>query len=330
MKRPGKNSIYERGIALITVLAISFILLGILIILMAEAYNHMGRALKYNSDARALTIAEYGVQKAIYELEEDLTWAGVTDKPFSRGSYTVIVVNNFTNPDPKGTVPANSIWVKSTGEFANGKFKKTVEVILSYQLIPYAAISDGRLEMRGTNPLTFKLKAIPGFTGKIHSNYNSASLKYDPSYPNFFDMLNVKTLDIDGTTFSSSGTISAACGTDINTAGGTVITSSSLDKSIPPLTYSDVKPAKGLTRLDQYAPPGVTFAGKIRKSAGGDLEALCSTPLGKVWFSVTAPFLPDGMSWNRATSTLKVSGNLKYYNDEDFEIENINLEVDEN
>jgi len=321
----------KRGFALITVLAMSFILLAFGSILMQEAYSHMNHAFRYGCSAEALTIAEYGINRAVYELEQDMNWSGITDEDFAGGKVTVEVSNNFDNPHPSGDVPANSLLVKSTGTVAGGKFEKTVISVLRYQLIPYTAISDGRIVIGGSSDFEFNVNALPGYVSNLHSNYDSTVSEYDSAMPDAFDLTSSAVINADGAFLSTSGTLSASFATEFTGSGGTV--NITPQKEFPELSYSDLKPPPGdLIRLDHKAMGGVAFLGKL-KNDGGVLKAYYSIPfLGDIWIPVVSPtygdFMPDGMNWNGATGTITVSGDKNYYWVGDLELENINVEVD--
>ncbi len=333
MKKSEKKYSSEKGVVLITVLSLSFILLAMGIVLMQEAFYHMGSSVSYTARNDALLIAEYGINRAIYELEEDISWTGMTDTSFGHGKCTVTVDNNFSGTLPKGDVPANSILVTSTGEVEGGR-KKTVVALLTSQLVPYTAISDGRIILEGTNSYTFKANSIPGFEGKFHSNYDANSPSYNPSKPYAFDTSGSNTLDVPGINFSTSGSTSSIFETKVESSQGTVV-SPYAQKDIPAIKYSSIKPKNGLTGIGDNVPAigewlGVEFDGKL-KNDDGTLKAWCKVPLlGHKWLPVTGAVdaLPDGMKWNKNTATLTIEGNRKYYRDGDLSVEGITLNLE--
>ena len=328
-----RKSSSKRGFVLIAILAISFVLLALGSILMGEAFSHMNNSYRYSSRAEALAIAKYGVNKAIYELEDDMTWAGMTDSPYGEGTVTVEVNNNFSNPHPSGEVPANSILLRSTGKVAEGKFKRTVITILTYQIMPYTSISDGRVALEGATDFTFNLEAVPGYRAYMHSNYDPNSPNYDAANPESFELGVSVDMHTDDSVLSASGSPSADFEAEFTSGGGTV--ESREKQEFPEVTYESLKPeASQLTRLDHKAISGpYTFLGKLRNK-GGELEAYYKVPiLGVMWLPVVSTehgdFTPDGMSWDGTTGTITITGDKNYYWDGSLELENINIVVAE-
>lgn len=324
-----KKNISEKGIAVVTVLGVCFVLLGLGTVLVMDSYAQMRRASKYNSDTEALILAESGVQRAIYELEDDLSWTG-TSEDLGNGSYMVQVINNnLTGSTSTGTdpvIPANSIWLRSTGT-VGGKFRKTVEVALTYQIISCAAMSNARMQIAGD--FIFELNAIPGFEGKLHSNYNNST---DPNNI-AFDIPGDPNLLVSGATFSTPGNVPTDVTNKISLAGGAVANSPA--KNMPEVVYTDVKPATTV-ELDAKVPSIAQFKGEL-KNDGGILKAYCDTPLGPMWIPLNnmfGDFTPDGMTWDGATGTIKITGDRKYSHscdpNDSLIFTDINIQVDPN
>ena len=337
-----KKNVSEKGIAVITVLGVCLVLLGLGTVLVMDSYAQMRRASKYNSDTEALILAEAGVQRAIYELEEhNMVWSNTTED-LGNGSYTVhLVDNNLTGANPKPAagsnpvIPANSIWVSSTGTVA-GKFRKTVEVALTYQVISSAALSNAKMQIGDPNCpayFNFELNAIPGFEGKLHSNYNNSA---DPNNI-AFDIIGDPNLLVTGATFSTPGNVPLDSRNKISSARGSVVNTPA--KSMPTVEYEEVEP-NATVELDAKVPSIVTFKGKLKNSSGS-LVALCELPLfGEQWIPLNnmfGNFTPDGMTWNGSTGTIKITGDKKYsYTcdpngpDNILSFTDINIEVDPN
>ncbi len=316
-----KNS--EKGVAVITVLGVCLVLLGLGTVLVMDSYSQMRRSSKYNSDTEALILAEAGVQRAIYELEEhDLSWSTATED-LGNGSYTVQVIgNNLASAEPtpaaggNPAIPANSILVRSTGT-VGGKFRKTVEVALSYQIISHAGLSNAKMVIGDPNDpgntsysnFVFELNAIPGFEGKLHSNYNNSS---DPNNI-AFDIIGEPNLSVKGATFSTPGNVTLNAQNKILAASGTV--ASSPVKNIPEVTYEDVEPVDTV-EIAAKVPSIVEFKGKLKKNASGQLVALCEIPLlGEQWVPLNnmfGDFTPDGMIWDGPNSTIRIVEDKKY------------------
>ncbi|HPZ08756.1 MAG TPA: pilus assembly PilX N-terminal domain-containing protein [Candidatus Eremiobacteraeota bacterium] len=347
MKNINKK-ITEKGIALITVLALSLILCALGVVLIREAYHHMANASAFSQRIDAINIAEYGVHKAIYELEHDLNWDGMIDAPFRNGKVTVEVLNNFQNFEPNGVIPSNSILVRSTGELSNGNCRKSVEAILSYQLIPYAAFTDGRVELSGNN-IDLELKSLPGFKGQMHSNYDSTVTGYDISKPYAFSESDPPfTLNLNLSSealVSTTGSVQPSLQGNIISAGGMVREGTSL-KRIPTLAYSDIKAVSG-SHIDitQNIPAKVDivdpfplsnveakFKGNLRNKEG-TLQAYCHyvVKFGPYiikeddgWFEAEQ-YLPDGTSWDKGS--IVIQSGVNYYYDGTLTLENINVSL---
>ncbi len=313
-----KKNISEKGIAVITVLGVCLVLLGLGTVLVMDSYSQMRRASKYNYDTEALILAEAGVQRAIYELEEhDLSWSNATEE-LGNGSYTVQVIgDNLAGAEPipasgsNPEIPANSIWLRSTGTVA-GKFRKTVEVALSYQIISQAGLSNAKMLIGDPNNpsygnFVFELNAIPGFEGKLHSNYNNSSEPNNIA----FDIIGDPNLSVQGATFSTPGTVSVNAQNKISNAHGAVANSPA--KNIPEVVYEDVEP-NNTVEIAAKVPSIVEFTGKL-KNDGGVLKAQCDTPLGSMWIPLNnmfGDFTPDGMIWDGPNSTIRIVDNKKY------------------
>lgn len=342
-----KKNISEKGVAIITVLGVCLVLLGLGTVLVMDSYSQMRRASKYNSDTEALILAEAGVQRAIYELENNLSWSTATED-LGNGSYTVQVVgNNLSGSEPAPAaggnpeIPANSIWLRSTGTVA-GKFRKTVEVALSYQIISQAGLSNARMVIGDPNDPTntsygnfvFELNAIPGFEGKLHSNYNNSA---DPNNI-AFDIIGDPNLSVKGATFSTPGNVTLAAQSKISHASGVVANSPA--KNMPEVSYEDVEPSNTVEIADKV-PSLVEFKGKLKKNGSGQLVALCELPLlGEQWVPLNntfGDFTPDGMIWDGPNSTIKIVEDKKYsYTCDDSDpnaglsFTDINIQVDPN
>lgn len=321
MKKLNKKYLSRKGVVLITVVSLSFILLALGIMIMQGSFYQMSSSVEHKSRSEALIIAEYGVNRAIYELEMNTSWTGI-EESFGKGKYKVEVQSNFDNPNPAGLIPARSFLVKSTGITETGR-KKIALVVISRQLVPYSILSDERIMLNGTNGYSFYTSSIAGFNGKFHSNYNGAGSPFDSA----------STTDIyaQNITFTSEdpNMVTDPFRTKVEDSGGIIGPGS--NKDIPGVKYSDLKPSSGLIEVGEIsgiADVAADFLGKIRNN-GGKLEVYLDLmfPLGKTWKEIGNSALPEGMTWDSSSETLTVDGTKKYYRDGDLELINMNVEV---
>ena len=363
----------KKGIAIITVLGVCFVLLALGTILMADSCAHMRISQKYHYEALALHLAEGGVSKAIFELEKMSNLSNIPaymDSPtypelaesMGEGRFDVVVYNNITssidNTVSGHYIPPYSILIRSTGIIGDAgkeQYKKTVETIVNYQLVPYTVSSEGKMrmnigvgEIRDTgemedpwdpgdpdkstfSPFATNITSIDGFTGNMHCNYDG-----NPSYRCSLDPTIWVDLNISGGTLSSSGQVGNEATEKINLNGGNA-QSGTGDKEFIKTSYSSLYSMaasnSNFISLDQHVPGIADFKGKMRNN-GGKLQGKVKV-LGIVgaWFDIEdVPLcgncLPDGMSWESSTGTLVIEENRNYKWNDSLDLEDINIRVD--
>jgi len=353
------NKKNKKGIAIIMVLGVCFILLALGTVLMLESYSHMGMTQKYYCETEALNIAEAGVAATISFLENKSNLGEIntvcnssTAEEFTikvktictnkmgKGEFLVQAFSNIVNNGLKTIggkrVPAYSILIISEGRVDAGGtvYKKTVETMVNYQLIPYAAISEGTIDLGAGTEKEFdvNITSIKGFSGNIHNNYSGLDNPYKCD-----DSVN---LSLNG------GTISTCCETfpllsDIQTkttdAGGYLLTKAG-KKTVPTVTYSTLSDQANATsefiELDENIPGGAEFRGKL-KNEGGFLYArirhyfVLGIPIDS--WELVDDYLPENMEWDSETGTLIIEENTNYIWEEDelgLELKNINIKIE--
>ncbi len=339
----------KKGMAVISALGISFILLGLGTVLMMNSYSHMSMSMRYYYDTEALNVAESGIHYMIYQLE---TLGSISDIPatknysstIGRGTFTVYEYGSNIGKSTSTTItdafgrsriiPPYSMLVVSKGTVPAGggnKSSKIVEAILHYQFVPMTLYSDGAVSINtdaGTSPLELRLTANPDrFPSNIHCNYSG---------PFTFSKASNVSLFLNHSTIASSGNVGdATTVADIKSAKGIPV-SNVPTKQCLKLDYNTLRArAKAFAiagggdehemnenvpklGIDLFMSATVKFLGKI-KNQGGTLKAWVHVYL-KVGFIKVYDFkdwkdmktyLPDGMKWEN--NTLTVSKNNIYH-----------------
>jgi len=360
------NKKNKKGIAIIMVLSICFILLALGTVLMLDSYSHMGMTQKHYCETEALNIAEAGVSATISFLENKSN-LGAIDTACNSSSaeeFTIKVKTLCTNRIGKGEflvqafsnivnnrlrtiggkrVPAYSILIISEGRVDAGGtvYKKTVETMVNYQLVPYAAISEGTISLvddpGDINDKKFdvNITSVKGFSGNIHTNYDGPDSPYECA-PSINLALN-------------GGTISTCCEeyqtldvqNKITDGGGYLLTEAG-KKTVPQVTYESLADQADATsefiKLDENIPDGARFNGKL-KNEDGVLYAYI-----RHWFLIGIPidewdavedYLPENMEWDSATGTLIIQENTNYIWEKKvggkylgLELNNINIKIE--
>lgn len=204
----------NRGLALVTVLLFSMILMMMVIALYRSVEGELLVSQNFRDQQGATFLAEAGVMDAVAQLETDPDWtAGFQDKtlPGIPGSYTVTFnttgapysnLESVNNSDGSGgdnyrgtaMVPAGYVDVVCTAKV--GSQKRTLEALVNvggglYQ-VDGAMVSTGRIDMRGD--ITVDGRAAIGdptrVDGDIQSDLNDPGnnlVTYDGSGTALFD-----------------------------------------------------------------------------------------------------------------------------------------------
>lgn len=339
----------KKGMAVISALGISFILLGLGTVLMMNSYSHMSMSMKYYYDTEALNVAESGIHYMIYQLEKLGSISAIPPtKNYSdtigRGTFNVYEYSSNISKSTSTTIidvfgdsriiPPYSMLVVSKGTVPAGggnTSSKIVEAIVHYQFVPMTLYSDGAVSINtvaGTGPLDLQLTANPDrFPSNIHSNYSGGFT--------FSKGSNV-SLSLEHSTVASSGTVGdATTVADIKSAKGIPV-SNVPTKECLKLDYNTLR-----ARAKAFAIAGggnehemnenvhnlgialfmgakIKFLGKI-KNQGGNLKALVHIDLKIGLITVydfdswekMKDYLPDGMKWE--DNTLTVTKNNIYH-----------------
>jgi len=343
----------KKGIAIITSLGVCFVLLALGTVIMINSYSHMSIAQKFRYETEALNIAEAGVIWNIYKMEKNTNFSSISNvkdanEPFGKGKFFVSIYNNSTGTgtyywaDEKLSIPPHCIGVRSKGILKDGSYEasKTVKTIVGYQLVPYTVCSEGVIRMNvandeatmGTEPIkidisdpdpselnafTALINSIDGFTGSLHSNYDSTT---EPSYRCTLHHDNHVNLDVKGGIMSSSGIVGGEATTKINTHGGKALSNRpkrTFFKTDYSKLYKKAEEQSKFISLDSEVPSVADFLGEM-KNDGGTLKGRVKIPIiGKKWFDITnvpvyGNCLPKGLSWDSATGTLIIEEGKNY------------------
>ena len=378
MDKKKKHS--KKGIAIITVLGVCFVLLALGSVLMADSCAHMKISQKYYYEALALHLAEGGVSKTIFELEKYSKLSEIPDylDPntnsalagyLGEGRFEVEAYNNINSSGEKTVsghiIPPYSILILShgiIGEAGKEEYKKTIETIVNYQLIPYTMSSEGKVRINvgvGESPeagetgdpwapgapqksdletFSASMTAIDGFIGNIHSNFSGST--GNSSFRGSTDLSVKATLDIAGSTFSTSGKIGDEA-TDAITDSHGIAEDDTSDKEFAKTSYSSLHSMAqkngAFISLDQNVPGIADFKGKMKNDGGTlkgfvDIEIL-GIEITDEWVDIeNVPIygncLPDGMHWESGTGTLVIEENRNYDWGGSLSLEDINIRVD--
>jgi len=338
----------KKGMAVISALGISFILLGLGTVLMMNSYSHMSMSMKYYYDTEALNVAESGIHYMIYQLEKLGSISAIpSTKNYSdtigRGTFNVYEYSSNISKSTSTTIidvfgdsriiPPYSMLVVSKGTVPAGggnKSSKIVEAIVHYQFVPMTLYSDGAVSINtvaGTGPLDLQLTANPDrFPSNIHCNYSG---------PFTFSKGSNVSLSLNHSTVASSGTVGDATTiADIKSAKGIPV-SNVPTKECLKLDYNTLRArAKAFAiagggnehEMDEHVPDigllfasaHVTFKGKI-KNEGGTLKARVHIYLKVLGVTVydtekwvdMNDYMPHGMTWG--SNTITVNENNIYH-----------------
>ena len=233
----------KKGFILIATLFLSLVLLAIITVLTKDAFFQMSKSVVFNSGNEALMLAETGVNKAIFFLEENIDPVTKTGPDISSwntamynistgsGTFTVNEWNNLSssvNASVTGSdgttraVPAACILVESVGKSENG-YKKTVTSLLTYQAVSKALYSSGQINIcseSGSN-MYFGLDSIDGYEPEVHSdNISSDSISIDSEVT-----LNISdpNTGLIGTFSTASSELNSTYKSKVTSSGGKVL-----------------------------------------------------------------------------------------------------------
>jgi len=332
---------------------------------MINSYAHMGIAMKYHYDTEALNIAEGGVHWAIYQLEQhsrlhEIPATQTFEEYLGHGKFIATIHNNISSSTATSAearaIPPYSIMILSTGTVRAGEkeYKKTVEALVNYQLIPYTVSSEGTIKMNigegeslapgesvtpvesGDPPasdlesFTAVISSIDGFTGNLHSNYSG-----EPTYRCTLDPSRYVHLQVDGGTLSSSGKVGIEAENKINSNGGHAVSDASPKRFLKvdyKTLYNKANSKSPCVSLDDKVPSLAEFLGEMRNN-NGELQGRVKIAGVKMWVDIEHVILfgnclPKGMKWEPGTGTLVIEENRNYKWDGKLNLKGINIRVE--
>lgn len=324
MNKFSKKKDSKKGVAIITVLGICFVLLALGTVLMLNSYAHMGISQNYYYEAQTLNLAEAGIAKAIFELEKKARFNQIAtfstlNGTLGNGDFEVKIYNNIASENEKNQdgyfIPPHSLLIISTGiiKLDNGDttMTKTVESLVNYQLIPYTVSSEGSVKMNigqgeslapgelyspvdpdetcnaaDLKSFTAVIGSIDGFKGNMHSNFSDLN---KPTYRCTIDHSRYVNLEVQGGTLSSSGEVGTEAEDKIDNSGGVSVSNAPKKKFLDTdygTLYNLAAQKYSFTSLDENVPGIADFLGEM-KNDGGELKGKVKV-LGivNVWFDI--------------------------------------------
>ncbi|MCL5037219.1 MAG: pilus assembly PilX N-terminal domain-containing protein [Chloroflexi bacterium] len=165
----------KRGIALITVMLISVIMLIMILSVFGITSNNALFMSNFRDRTSALYAAEAGIHKAMYQLSTDPYFAGNISETMSQG------LGSFSADVTNGGLTATII---STGTI--GAFSRTVRAVVETDANAYSAlVCDGKITLSGDSVYINGIKSVkyPKIElGNIHTNSSALdAIAGDPS-----------------------------------------------------------------------------------------------------------------------------------------------------